>query len=510
MQPPSLTFWCFLGIIASTFILQSAAGIDSQQPFALLSTRTYEPATFVEHTAANPRVWLGIFRRDTASFAKRASEQDPVRAAAFATSFERLLRELELQIEDGKGLNCIALCRLREEFLRAAGFRDIFKGIKEKENTEALRILPSVLQYLDDEDAKKSKKNDSNKESDRTPQNCASKQVQEQEHSKAVSLQHAHARLRNAMFGVFAGNIFDLGAEASIKHFEKEESDCSADVPPAGFVATSRWVRQRSLAVDDMQKFLDRAITYDSKSKKACLQYRKIMIFVDNCGADLVCGILPLVREFLRLSPTTEIVLCANEAPAINDITAEELEGILNSLDSNLFCDHNEGVEQDCTDSSKLEDLKEDDKNEGLSLLASAVDCGRLRVVSSGNDMPVIDLRRVGKALNAEATSPSGKCDLVLLEGMGRAIETNLHAMLTVDCLNLGMVRIGTLFFEFRLFFLSFDLFLAKLAKRIKIKHAEVAGLLGGLLYDSVCCFKPAIGTSPIARNGSMKLHPSE
>merc|ERR1711988_730960 len=112
------------------------------------------------------------------------------------------------------------------------------------------------------------------------------------------------------------------------------------------------------------QKFLDRAITYDSKSKKACLQYRKIMIFVDNCGADLVCGILPLVREFLRLSPTTEIVLCANEAPAINDITAEELEGILNSLDSNLFCDHNEGVEQDCTDSSKLEDLKEDDKNE--------------------------------------------------------------------------------------------------------------------------------------------------
>lgn len=48
--------------------------------------------------------------------------------------------------------------------------------------------------------------------------------------------------------------------------------------------------------------------------------------------------------------------------------------------------------------------------------------------------------------------------ELVVLEGMGRAIETNLHARLTCDVLNLGMV-----------------------------KHPEVALELGGRMYDCVC-----------------------
>ncbi len=53
---------------------------------------------------------------------------------------------------------------------------------------------------------------------------------------------------------------------------------------------------------------------------------------------------------------------------------------------------------------------------------------GRLRVMSSGNDLPVIDLRNVDVKLCDMAAQ---KCDLVILEGMGRAMETNLNARFT-------------------------------------------------------------------------------
>lgn len=56
------------------------------------------------------------------------------------------------------------------------------------------------------------------------------------------------------------------------------------------------------------------------------------------------------------------------------------------------------------------------------------------------------------------AAACSEGVDLVVLEGMGRAIETNLRAAFTADSLKLGM-----------------------------IKHPEVAQLLGGRLYDCVC-----------------------
>lgn len=48
------------------------------------------------------------------------------------------------------------------------------------------------------------------------------------------------------------------------------------------------------------------------------------MIFVDNAGVDFVLGVLPLVREFLKNS--TKVVLTANSAPALNDVTSRELK----------------------------------------------------------------------------------------------------------------------------------------------------------------------------------------
>ena len=495
-----------LAVILSTFLALSCcsageAAAPSLRRFSLLSRSSpYDPATFRASTAGNPRTWLEIFRRDTRSFVARAAQQDPQRAACFSGAWERILDELLLQ--GGMGLNCVVLCRLREECLRAAGFDDIFASVKQEENAEALRLLPSVLQYLDEEDLK-----------------WVAEDPAQREGPSAAS-ERARERLRRAICGVFAGNIFDLGASASIERFEQQkEVDRSSSSsiakgeqqaagspppkgPPKGFVATSQWVRRRSLAVDDMDAFLQRALCENKKDKKneegnggvpsPALRYRKVLIFVDNCGADVVCGVLPLVRDLFLAEGAAdsdhgelEVVLCANERPAINDVTAGELRGLLQELVAATAAAATSESGSNSTSNSTTSDDSMMAESEGVALLAGKVSSGRLRVCSTGTDMPVIDLRRVSGALNDEATAPvvcqeggneGGEGEkLVILEGMGRGIETNLRARLAVDCLNLGMV-----------------------------KHQEVAELLGhgAQLYDSVCCFKPGTGEQVVGRGG--------
>jgi damage-control phosphatase, subfamily II, stand-alone protein len=65
--------------------------------------------------------------------------------------------------------------------------------------------------------------------------------------------------------------------------------------------------------------------------------------------------------------------------------------------------------------------------------------------------------------VSEEVATAAQDADLIILEGMGRSIETNLNAQFSVDALKLGM-----------------------------IKHREVAVELGGRLYDIVCKFDPA------------------
>lgn len=136
---------------------------------------------------------------------------------------------------------------------------------------------------------------------------------------------------------------------------------------------------------------------------------------------------IPFMRELLKRG--TEVVLAVNSVPSINDITVPEMQSIMDrvcAIDT-VLCEHYKS--------------------------------GKWRLVSSGNDLPVIDLRFVSEAVAKEAQD----ADLVILEGMGRGIETNLYAKFTVESLKLAM-----------------------------IKHAEVATCLGGRLYDCVCQYYPA------------------
>jgi hypothetical protein len=69
----------------------------------------------------------------------------------------------------------------------------------------------------------------------------------------------------------------------------------------------------------------------------------------------------------------SEVVLAANEVPSINDITAGELAPLLPRVAA------------------------------FDPVVKKAIAAGRLRVCSSGSDLPVIDLTRVSPALAAEA-----------------------------------------------------------------------------------------------------------
>jgi type II pantothenate kinase len=84
-----------------------------------------------------------------------------------------------------------------------------------------------------------------------------------------------------------------------------------------------------------------------------------------------------------------------------------------------------------------------------------------LFVVATGQGSPCLDLRRVSAAV-ADATVGT---DLVIIEGMGRAVHTNLHAAFKCNALKLAMIKNE------------------HLAQR----------LFNGSVYDCICVFEPGI-----------------
>jgi type II pantothenate kinase len=127
------------------------------------------------------------------------------------------------------------------------------------------------------------------------------------------------------------------------------------------------------------------------------------------------------------------VILAANTSPSLNDITAEELNVMV------------EGIA------------------EWDAVIGGALARGEIEVIASGCGTPLIDLSRVSVEL-AEAVVRRG-VDLVVLEGMGRAVESNLHAKFTCDVMNLALV-----------------------------KDPDVARHIGGEMYDQVMRFEAGRG----------------
>jgi damage-control phosphatase, subfamily II, stand-alone protein len=208
--------------------------------------------------------------------------------------------------------------------------------------------------------------------------------------------------------GVIAGNTFDLGAPATF-HLGHEPQD---------FMACIENTKPRPWFKDDFDAFADCVVSESGP------RWHKAVILVDNAGSDFVLGVLPFARELLKCG--VKVVLGANELPSLNDITATEVREVVSSL--------------------RL----------GDPLLDNALTNDMLSIVSTGTDVPVIDLSAVSDELNAAAAD----ADLLVLEGMGRGVETNYDADFTIDTLRICL-----------------------------IKNESVAQRIGGENFDCVCRF---------------------
>uniref|UniRef100_A0A9J7YWR4 4'-phosphopantetheine phosphatase n=2 Tax=Cyprinus carpio TaxID=7962 RepID=A0A9J7YWR4_CYPCA len=127
----------------------------------------------------------------------------------------------------------------------------------------------------------------------------------------------------------------------------------------------------------------------------------------DNSGIDIILGVFPFIRELLIRG--TEVVLASNSGPALNDVTNSELQILTERIAA--------------MDPVIHAALKED----------------RLALVQNGSSSPCLDLSRLDKVL-ATVVRERGT-DLVIIEGMGRAIHTNYYAMLSCESLKLAVIK---------------------------------------------------------------------
>jgi len=328
----------------------------------LADPATYAAATW-ELTRDETRrtYWLDLFRDQFPSLLDEAEReaadlgQDVAEVRRRGKAAQRALNEyLEAVRADPEAyapLTILDLCWARERVLRRHGFEDPYRLAKQRENEQSVKLLPGVLETID--------------AMDREPQREA------------------------IVRGVFAGNIFDLGASKTIDMFKDTQVD---------FYATLKKLKPRPWFIDDLDAWLERL---------RGPAHRAALLFVDNAGPDVVLGMMPFARMLLQRG--TRVILTANSEASLNDVTYHELIDLMNQI-----------APLDTT-------------------LREAWQEGSLQIVPSGNWAPLIDFTRVSPAL-VEAVEREG-VDLTVIEGMGRSLETNYKARLTGETLKLAMIK---------------------------------------------------------------------
>ena len=269
------------------------------------------------------------------------------RAAQCAADFDAQIDGFAAAPGQFHRVTILTLDGWRDQTLARHGFADPFLDLKNRENERMLPLLPVICSQLDE-------------------------------------MSDERERFRAAIEGVFAGNIFDMGATATAKAFLQESPDF--------FTIRSR-LTPRPWLIDDYDA-LERRI-FDGPA------HRKLVFFIDNAGSDFIAGALPLMRFFAQRG--TEIVLAANERPSLNDVTIADVRAWWPRI-----------VEAEPSFASLP-----------------------IEPVSTGTGEPLIDLSAVSYELNAA----SADADLVILEGMGRAVESNYDAPFKVDCLKIAMLK---------------------------------------------------------------------
>ncbi|MCP4374892.1 MAG: DUF89 family protein [bacterium] len=188
--------------------------------------------------------------------------------------------------------------------------------------------------------------------------------------------------------GVFAGNLFDVGSTAGMD---------APGVAPDFFRSIDN-VKKRPWMVDGFDAFLEDV-------SKPGGRWSKAVVFIDNAGSDFSLGLIPFIKELALCG--TSIVIAANELPSLNDLTVEDAQACLDRLVA---------IDAD---------------------LGRLVADGMFEMVSTGNDLPLIDLANISDALN----TASDGADLVIVEGMGRGIESNFNTVFSVDSIHLAVLK---------------------------------------------------------------------
>jgi damage-control phosphatase, subfamily II, stand-alone protein len=197
-----------------------------------------------------------------------------------------------------------------------------------------------------------------------------------------------------------------MGADATAKKFLSSSPD---------FFATRDSLPPHPWLIDDFAALHDRLVLGP--------RHKKAAFFIDNAGSDFLLGALPMIRWLAGRG--TPVVMAANTRPTLNDMTIDDVRAWWPRI-----------VEVEPS-------------------------FGRLPIsfVATGTGEPLIDLSEIDPELNATASD----ADLLILEGMGRGVESNLEAEFTCDTLNIAM-----------------------------LKDSAVAARHGGKVFDLVCQFRAA------------------
>jgi len=400
----------------------------TSEPFPLLSQRSgyrYVANTIdVNADADEMAYWVGILQDQLPTVMEKAASSEgntkeaTERASVFGQSLDACLsRYRSHQSSAVDRIELSNLFEVREELLREAGFQDVYRMDKQRENAAALEALEDLLADLDRLDPP--------------------------------------ARVLSLIQGALAANIFDWGAKACVDLYH------TATILDMYRDARAR-LSTRPWRVDDFDEFRNVWLSKWTKEGNWVAPYRRAMIFVDNAGADIVLGVLPLARELLRGG--TEVILAANSRPAINDITCEELTDVINAaakvcpiiraawdrgLVSRAASVHSRvppprGLMERVTSVGNLSALGHASNMVGVTdeagrdedgLGEPELSCAKLYVVENGQGSPCLDLNRVSKEVG-DATVGT---DLVVFIGMGACkVPLVLHVLLSLSRLTLA------------------------------------------------------------------------
>uniref|UniRef100_A0A7N6FD71 4'-phosphopantetheine phosphatase n=1 Tax=Anabas testudineus TaxID=64144 RepID=A0A7N6FD71_ANATE len=130
------------------------------------------------------------------------------------------------------------------------------------------------------------------------------------------------------------------------------------------------------------------------------------LFFVDNSGVDIILGVMPFVRELL--SRGTEVVLASNSGPALNDVTNGELQILTERIAA-------------------------------MDPVIHIYAPGEILDVHTPDSLPLLFPSRLDKVLAMVVRER--QTDLVIIEGMGRAIHTNYYAMLSCESLKMAVIK---------------------------------------------------------------------